>query len=369
MKSILRTSLASLGLLSLSACGTLEAEQAAEDGALDAQSHWRECNPLPRRGAQLVRGRELLIAIEDGGAVTVDPARGTVQRRYATGPNAFGAIYSADGRRAFVTDKNAGTLSELDRGSDRVLGAVTVGTTPQQPGLTADGRMYIPLSGEAGIAVVDLGGARGAARLSRKLATGTGTKPHIVSVSPDGRRLWATIQGQDPRVLSVDLSSGGEGAVTDYRYDLVPRVVAATNSGAFFTGHHSTGLHRADAMAGTVATPYMDVFGNASEARKQIEGVAATADGGLVSLTHEGRKALVALKFDGTRVTVVRDVANLSAPPYWTTLDPSGLVAYVSIPGSGSVEAHDLTTCRRAPLWTATVGGKPKRMAVTSVAN
>ena len=308
---------------------------------------------------------ELLVAVEDGGAATVGAQQGDVRKRFNTGPNAFGTLYSRDGSRAFVTDKNAGTLSEIDRSTGGVLSSINVGSTPQQPAITSGGRMYIPLSGAAGIAVVEAGTTKGATMtLARTIPAGSGSKPHIVSMSPDQRTLYVTVQGADPRVMSIEITQAGEGAIKDYRYDLVPRVVDAANGSAFFTGHHSTGMHKVDLASGALSTPYMDKFGAASEARKQIEGVATTADGKRVALTHEGRKALVVFDMIGTSAQKVIDVDGLSSQPYWVSLDPNSQVAYVSIPGSGTVQAYGIGEGCSAPLWTANVGGKVKRMSV-----
>jgi DNA-binding beta-propeller fold protein YncE len=309
---------------------------------------------------------EILVAVEDGGAATVNAKTGAARKKFNTGPNAFGALYSRDGLRAFVTDKNAGTLSEIDRTTGTVISSLNVGVTPQQPAITSGGRIYIPLSTGNGIAVVEAGTTKGATMtLARTISAGAGSKPHIVSMSPDQKTLWVTVQGADPRVMSIELTSTGEGAIKDYRYDIVPRVIDAANNGAYFTGHHSTGMHRVDLASGVVSTPYMDEFGAASEAKKQIEGAATSADGKLVSLTHEGRKALVVFQMQGTNAAKVLDVDNLAGVPYWTSLDPNGQVAYVSIPGTGTVQAYGIGEgCTGAPLWTANVGGKVKRMAV-----
>jgi hypothetical protein len=51
----------------------------------------------------LVESKKLLVAIEGGGAVEVCPRTGAIVANFATGPNAFGATYSADGSRAFIT--------------------------------------------------------------------------------------------------------------------------------------------------------------------------------------------------------------------------------------------------------------------------
>jgi DNA-binding beta-propeller fold protein YncE len=161
--------------------------------------------------------------------------------------------------------------------------------------------------------------------------------------------------------VAIEVTTEGEGSPREYRHDLVPRVVAATDAGAWFTAHHSTGLHFASLSDGKVTTPYVDQNGAYSEPRKQIEGVAATPDGRRVAITHEGRRALVVLDVDGAEVRKVSE-AQLVDKPYWVTFDPSRETAFVSIPDRGLVEAYDAATAR--PLWRAEALGKAKRMAI-----
>jgi hypothetical protein len=130
-------------------------------------------------------------------------------------------------------------------------------------------------------------------------------------------------------------------------------VIAATNRGAWFTAHHSTGLHHVS-LEGEFSTPYVDVNGPHSDPRKQIEGI--SVDGDRMAITHEGRRALVILDAEARKIREI----GLGGVPYWVTL--RGDLAFVSIPGAGLVEAWRASDGSR--LWSADVGGKPKRMAV-----
>jgi hypothetical protein len=347
-----------LGLVSLFA---LVACQEGEDPAGEAADEirgTRTCNP--QSGEASIDGEQLLVALENGGVVALDPASGAKVHAYATGPNSFGAAFSADGKRAFVTDKDQGTFDEIDPASDAVRTSILIGAAPQQLAI-AGNRAYVALSGDAAIAVIDVSGAPA---LLRKIPMGTGSKPHTLSVSPDGSKLWVAVQGADPRITSIPLTAEGEGTAKDHRYDIVPRVIAASNKGAFFTGHHSTGFH-AIGPDGVARTPFLDEPGPASEARKQIEGAWTNADGTLAGLTHEGKKSLAVLRFDAAGTPqIVREIKNLADVPYWVTVDPSERVAYVSIPNAGLVQAWSLTGCTRTPMWSTNVSGKAKRMNV-----
>jgi len=308
---------------------------------------------FPQGDEATVKSKRLLVALEGGGAVTIDPRTGKVLERHETGSDAFGAAFSFDGRRAFVTDNQSGTLVEI--GGEKVV----VGRGAHQPAATADGRLYIPLSGEATIAVVQ------GRSVARRIETGAGTKPHIISISPDGRWIWATVQGVDPKILAIEITPEGEKPAREFRYDLVPRVISATNDGAWFTAHHSTGLHFASLADGKVTTPFIDENGPHSEPRKQIEGVAASPDGRRIAITHEGRRAMVVFEVSEGKPRPVSQAVPLADNPYWVTFDPSLDVAYVSIPAKGLVEAYSLKVAAAKLLWRAEIGGKPKRMAVS----
>ncbi len=57
-------------------------------------------NPDPDCGescAATPSADEILVAVEDGGAATINAKTGAARKKFNTGPNAFGALYSRDG--------------------------------------------------------------------------------------------------------------------------------------------------------------------------------------------------------------------------------------------------------------------------------
>lgn len=308
----------------------------------------------------LQKTQRVLVALENGGAVLLNAENGKVLQTFKTGPNAFGALFSPCGKRAFITDKETGNLVEVDPKTGAEISSLKVGINPQQPALHTDGTMFIPLSGEASVAVVDL-----KTRTVEKVSTGAGSKPHIVSLSPDQKTLWVTVQGMDAKVVAFSVEEGKLKLLKEFRYDIFPRVISAMNGTALFTGHHSTGLHLAKLGEDRPTTPYMDTNGNGSEAAKQIEGIATIPGKELAAITHEGRKALVLLS--GNALKNACDISPLADKPYWVSLDSAGEVAFVSIPGKALVEAYDVKTCNKKALWSQDVGGKAKRMSLSEL--
>ncbi len=318
-------------------------------------------------GLGVVEAKFVLVALEDGKkAVLLNAATGKAVHVFETGPKPFGAAFSRDGLRAFVTDNDAGTLSAVDVQTGAIVSTLELGEVPRQPQMTTDGRLYVPLWGQGAIVVVDATTTK--LEILRTLQVGRGSKPHVLSLSPDEQTLWATVRGRDVRVLSIRLRPGGEEEPREHRYDAVPRVAAATDDGVFFTAHHSLGLHHIRLEDGATSTPYMDVYGEHSDPRCQIEGVATAPNGRLLAIAHEGRRAVVVLRRndDGT-LKKKFEVDNLPGSPYWVTFDPSSTVVFASIPSTGEVHAYDVTLSSRVKrLWAAKVDGTPKRLAATS---
>jgi hypothetical protein len=323
--------------------------------------------------APLMRSAHMLVALEGGGAVEVDARTGAIEHSYATGSNAFGAAYDPIMlNRGYVTDKTAGTLSMIDVDSDRVVRTIPVGNGAQQPALDTISRsaLYVPLSDEGKVVEVPTYGSQESEpqyfKVERTLDLGATSKPHIASMSPPDagydRTLWVTVQGPDPRVTAIKIAWDERDAdhftvKKDLRNGKTPRVVRAVSGGAYVTFMDSTSLWFAS-DAGSLKEVYSDVSGPASEPAKQIEGVSAAKN--RVAITHEGRKALVVLTNDAKSCEI-----GLGAKPYWVSLDPGAKVAYVSLPDIGEVQAFDVAGCKQTPLFTADVGGKPKRLDLT----
>jgi serine/threonine-protein kinase len=94
---------------------------------------------------------------------------------------------SPDGRHAYVTNNNSGSVSVIDTDSDSVTATVTVGTAPSGIAVAPDGRhAYATNQASGSVSVIDTDSNTVTATIP------VGQGPGDIAVSPDGRRAYTT---------------------------------------------------------------------------------------------------------------------------------------------------------------------------------
>jgi YVTN family beta-propeller protein len=157
-----------------------------------------------------------------GGLAVVDTAGGQVTGQVATGPNPFGVALGADGATAYVSNWGTNTLSAIDTATLTVRATITVGSHPtamvRNP---VTGELYVAVTDADTIAVVDPAAAVVTRSISLAPYEGApvGTSPEGLTVTPDGRTLYAANAGNND-VAVVDLA--GDGRRNDRVRGLVP---------------------------------------------------------------------------------------------------------------------------------------------------
>jgi DNA-binding beta-propeller fold protein YncE len=132
--------------------------------------------------------------------VAVDLASGRVRGRVRTlaGPR---SIERAGARTAVVAHTEEGALSLVDGPRLRVLRVVRGLAEPRYTAARGDGRLaYVTDSARGEIAVLDVAAGRVTARLE------LGGPARHVSLSPDGRRLWAALGSAAGEIAVVELA-------------------------------------------------------------------------------------------------------------------------------------------------------------------
>lgn len=81
--------------------------------------------------AAIAPGGELWVTdTENGKLVFLDAATGAKRGELATGSGAHAIAFTTDGRKAYVTNQTAGTVSAIDVATKRVAATITVGAKP-----------------------------------------------------------------------------------------------------------------------------------------------------------------------------------------------------------------------------------------------
>ena len=125
----------------------------------------------------------------------VDPAAMIEVDQVETGPMPHGSRLSPDGRRQYSVAMMNGTLYEIDTATLDVTRSLQTGDADSKPTWVqphpTEPLAYVAHNGADEVVEVNLD----TWTLTRRFATGTGTKPYNLDVTPDGQHLVVTYKG------------------------------------------------------------------------------------------------------------------------------------------------------------------------------
>jgi YVTN family beta-propeller protein len=156
------------------------------------------------------RGSHMVVATADGkrafvtnvqsGTVSVlDVASGRKLRDIPTGRGAEGIAMTPDGKEVWVCNRAADTLSVIDTGTLEVLSTLPCPGSPLRVAIASDGASaLVALPRTREIARFDVAGRTELSRRKLDLgAAGEGSVPVGLLISPDGATTWVTATGAD----------------------------------------------------------------------------------------------------------------------------------------------------------------------------
>lgn len=136
--------------------------------------------PVGRQPAGIVTrpGGTLLVGIMGSDhIVEVDPANGSVIRRIQTGNGAHNFLASADGKKLYVTNRVAGTISILDADTLAITGTLQAPGGPDDMALSPDGHeLWVTGRWHAWVDVIELASG------TLKTSVPVGRSPHGIFV-------------------------------------------------------------------------------------------------------------------------------------------------------------------------------------------
>lgn len=135
------------------------------------------------------------------GIGVIDVQNGRLVRVLNGGPDPEQFAISADGRRLFVTNEDAGQLTVLDIASGQVVKTIAVGEEPEGADLSADGRfVYVTSEGENKVSAIDV------ASLSVAATIGVGPRPRATAFVPNAPRAFVSAEN-DAAVYAIDTAA------------------------------------------------------------------------------------------------------------------------------------------------------------------
>jgi len=290
------------------------------------------------------------VALHDEGVLAVLDTGANAVLGYIPVPlGAHGVAMTPDGSKVYVGSDQFSTVSVIDTTTDAIVAQIEVGTSPHGLSISSDGRqLVVSVRGEDDVVIIDTTTDRITGRVSI-------AGPDRSAISPDGRIAYVGSTSLGDNALAiVDLTRPAQiGRVVLSR---APRALAFSPDGKrlYFTLDGSDALHvldtgrnRVEASIPAGASPHGLVS-------------AGTAYGELV--LSQPRNELEIL--DPTRNTV-RGTVAVGKLPRGIATSADERTAYVTNEGSGDVSVVDLVLRKvTATISIDTLGGAPGEIVV-----
>lgn len=131
----------------------------------------------------------------------IDPKTGKLVVRRPAGPFAYDAVFSPDGKYAFVTSKTWSAVSVISTGDFQILGSIKVGKDPSLLAMAPDGkRLYVTNKLDGTVSVVN------ALTFQVVETVRVGSEPGGIAIAPDGGLLFVANFASDT-VSVIDTGS------------------------------------------------------------------------------------------------------------------------------------------------------------------
>ena len=173
---------------------------------------------------------------QDSFVYRIDTTALEIDRVYPVGPVPKHLAVTPDDRLLVVSNWCGFDVTVIDLVTHETLAEIDVGRHPRGVAITGDGRTaYVAVMGSTGIAAIDLsafspesGDSGTAGPPAPTYIRDVGISPRHLVVSPDGRTLYATLNGEDA-VVAVDLDSGQ--VIRRVRTGQAPRTIDISSDG------------------------------------------------------------------------------------------------------------------------------------------
>ena len=316
----------------------------------------------------------LYVSNEDGQSVTVlDAASGDVIQTIAIGKRPRGLKLTADGSRLFVAvsglpkcppsvpdeecaklerDLKADGIAVVDTATHKIVQVLHAGSDPEQFALSRDGKkLFVANEDAATMSVVDVASGAVVERVP------VGREPEGVAVTPDGR--WVLISNESDDSVSI-IDTGTLKIVKSVQVGKRPRDIAFTPDGhaAYVSGEFDASVYR---MAIPQGAPVERVVQLRKEARPMAVVLDAASGRLYVSTGRGGTVAVI----DSATQKLLAEV-QVGTRPWGIALSQDGRWLYSANGPSDDVSVVDTQTLRavrRIPVgrspWGVVVGPDP----------
>ncbi len=290
----------------------------------------------------------------------------TVTATPVVAAGAEGLTFSPDGRKIYVANRTAATVSLINAANDvplasrAISGAASIMAHP-------DGRWVYVTSGANGISVLDAGTATQVDTIplvdgGSPVSVGTGTSliPNGLALSPDGRYLFAVDNQASGKVVVADIAAKAVVASLSLGPTMMPLSVAVHPRGqiAYFTFADTT-LAGGDLVKVFDVATLSPVSGGISVGSRP-EGIAVTPDGRKIYVANNLGNSVSVID-TGTNAVTTTTVVGLA--PLGVAISPDSSYAYVANSSDKSISIINVST--DTVETTVSVGTTPAGVAIS----
>jgi YVTN family beta-propeller protein len=261
----------------------------------------------------------------------------------ASGPH--GMAITQDGRTLYVSGDRSSSVDVIDTRTDKVVKTIHVGKSPNGVALTPDDRLLlVAVYDEDRVAFIDTA-------TQSVIDAVTVPRPHTVSISPDGKQAYVTVQEPGHFGLAL-IDLGTRSVLRTVALKKTPRDGEFGYNGKafYFTQAGISSVQVLDPASGKIVTQIP------TGVSPHFVGYPLGSAFGLVVVQGPGEL----LFFDPATNKAVRRVA-VGKQPHWGTASADGKTIYVTNEGSNTVTVVDVATGR---TMTIAVGTAPRKVVV-----
>ncbi|HZD39528.1 MAG TPA: cytochrome D1 domain-containing protein [Terriglobales bacterium] len=282
---------------------------------------------------------------KDSTVSVIDTAADKVVATVPVAPGPHGMAMTQDGHTLYVSGDRSSSVDVIDTRTDKVVKTIHVGKAPNGMALTPDDRLLlVAVYDENRIAFIDTA-------TRSVIDTVAVPKPHTISISPDGKQAYVTVQEPGHFGLAL-IDVGTRSVLRIVALKKTPRDGEFGYDGKafYFTEAGVSSVQVLDPASGKLVTqiptgvsPHFVAYPQGSPF-------------GLVVVQGPGEL----LFFDPATNEPARKVA-VGKQPHWGTASADGKTVYVTNEGSNTVTVVDVATGR---TMTIAVGNAPRKIVV-----
>jgi serine/threonine-protein kinase len=269
-------------------------------------------------------GRRAYVTNNDAGSVSmIDTATNIVTATIPVG-RPIGVAATPGSRYLYVANADVGTVSVIDTTADDITATIPVGTLPEYVTMAPDGRhVYVANDSSNTVSVIDTATNTVTATLN------VGAEPHGVAIAPDGRLAYVADMSANA-VTVMDTANRGDTATIAVGQGPTGMAISPDGLHAYVTNYKSNTVTVIDTRSKTVtatvpvgAAPY---------------GVATSPDGRRAYVTNFNSDTVSVI--DVTTNKVIENI-NVGANPENVSIAPDGGRAYISVAGGSTLSVID----------------------------